>query len=209
MAAAFAGAAVLDAAAEDDKSVEFFRAAAQDDRRTVEALLLAGYDPNTRNPDGQVALFVALQNNATKVADLLMGYAPTEIDALNRNGETPLMMAALKGNLGAMRTLIAKGARVQEVGWCALHYAATGGNAQAVELLLKSGADVNAKSPNASTPLMMAARYGSEAAVGALLKAGAQPALRNQKGLSAADFARLAGRNSLAESLDKTAWRLR
>jgi ankyrin repeat protein len=60
---------------------------------------------------------------------------------------------------------------------------------------------VDARSPNGSTPLMMAARYGSEASVDLLLARGANPKLRNQRDLSAADFARMDGRDALAQRL--------
>ena len=50
---------------------------------------------------------------------------------------------------------------------------------------------------------MMAARYGPETSVDLLISRGADPRLRNDKGLNAADFARLTGRASLAERLDK------
>jgi ankyrin repeat protein len=48
---------------------------------------------------------------------------------------------------------------------------------------------------------MMAARYGSEASVQLLLERGADARLRNDRQLSAADFARLGGREKLAERL--------
>jgi ankyrin repeat protein len=49
---------------------------------------------------------------------------------------------------------------------------------------------------------MMAARYGALDAAPLLLKRGANPALRNQVGLSAADFARGAERDALAARLE-------
>jgi hypothetical protein len=46
---------------------------------------------------------------------------------------------------------------------------------------------------------MMAARYGTDAAVKLLLEEGADPLLRNQQGLSAIDFARAASRLAAVE----------
>ena len=68
---------------------------------------------------------------------------------------------------------------------------------------MEKGADVNAASPNGSTPLMMAAQYGSEDGVKLLLAGGADPKRRNQRDLKASDFARLAGRENLATALAK------
>jgi uncharacterized protein len=71
--------------------------------------------------------------------------------------------------------------------------------------LLERGADVNAGSPNRSTPLMMAARYGAEAAADLLLLKGADARARNERGLTAADFARTAGRVALALRIEGAA----
>ncbi len=47
--------------------------------------------------------------------------------------------------------------------------------------------------------MMMAAQYGTPAAVKLLLEAGADTAMRNQLGLSAVDFANRAGRADSAK----------
>jgi ankyrin repeat protein len=70
---------------------------------------------------------------------------------------------------------------------------------------LDKGATIEALSPNRSTPLMMAARYGSEASVDLLLARGANTRLRNDRDMNAADFARSAGRDALAARLDALA----
>ncbi len=71
--------------------------------------------------------------------------------------------------------------------------------------LLDASAYIDAESPNKTTPLMMAARYGSEQAVKLLFEEGADPTLRNEQGLSAADFARKAEREGIAVQLDQAA----
>ena len=58
-----------------------------------------------------------------------------------------------------------------------------------IEHLLEHSAYIDAESPNGTTPLMMAAMYGSPEAVKSLIQAGADPTLKNQLGLSALDFA--------------------
>ena len=74
-----------------------------------------------------------------------------------------------------------------------------------VTLLLDRGANIDAPSPNRSTALMMAARYGPEDAAELLLQRGANAKLRNDLQLSAADFARAAGREQLALRLEAAA----
>jgi ankyrin repeat protein len=83
-----------------------------------------------------------------------------------------------------------------------LHYAASGSEPRVVEYLLAMGAQVDAVSPNGSTPLMMAARYGEEGSVKALLARQASRTHRNARGQNAADFARLAGRDWLAGQIE-------
>jgi ankyrin repeat protein len=109
------------------------------------------------------------------------------------------MMAALKGQTDLARRLIARGADVNKTGWSPLHYAATGGHQAMISLLLDAHAYIDAESPNGTTPLMMAAQYGSIAAVRQLLEAGADASLRNQLGLTAQDFALRAERRDAAE----------
>jgi ankyrin repeat protein len=82
-----------------------------------------------------------------------------------------------------------------------LHYAATGPEPCLVALLLERGAQVDAPSPNGSTALMMAARYGSDDSAFLLLAKGASTSARNQKDMNAADFARSVGRDALAAKL--------
>jgi ankyrin repeat protein len=82
-----------------------------------------------------------------------------------------------------------------------LHYAATGGQVALIQLLLEHHAYIDAESPNGTTPLMMAAQYGTLAAVKALLQAGADPTLKNQLGLTAEDFAIQAGRQDVGTQI--------
>ncbi len=184
---------------------DFLQAIVRDDASAIQALLARGIDPNTRDPKGQPGLTLALQRESLRAADAIARHPQLEVDATNEAGETALMMAALKGELGWVQRLLERGAKVHQPGWSAIHYAATGPNERIVELLLARGAPIDAEAPNRSTPLMMAARYGSEASVKRLLAAGADVRRRNERGLSAADFARGAGRDSLAAELDRLA----
>jgi ankyrin repeat protein len=180
---------------------DWFRAIETDNASAVTRLMQAGFDPNTRNPQGQVGLYLALQTGGPKVADALWAHPALEVDTANAQGETPLMMAALKGRLDWARRLLERGAKPNREGWSPLHYAATGPEPKVVELLLARGAMLEARSPNGSTPLMMAARYGSEASVELLLARGADARVRNEQGLDAAAFARAEGRDKLAARL--------
>ena len=56
-------------------------------------------------------------------------------------------------------------------------------------MLLKSGANLNAKAANGSTPLMMGAMFGTTEVVKLLLDSGADPTLKNAGGQTALDYA--------------------
>jgi uncharacterized protein len=185
--------------------VDFFRAVGVDNASTVKSLLARGFDPNTPDESGHVPLYLALRSESTMVVALLIDHPGLKIDAANAAGETPLMMAALRGQLDNTQQLLARGAAVNRTGWAPLHYAASGPEPKVVALLLDRGATVDAPSPNRTTALMMAARYGSEDAVRLLRARGADPKARNDLGLNAADFARLGGRESLSKELDAAA----
>ena len=186
-----------------DDRVEFFRAVGVDDVRTVKQLLAQGFDPNTPSEKGQTPLYVAMREGAPRVATELLAHPALKVDAANAAGETALMMAALRGEVGFVARLLDLGAALERPGWTALHYAASGPETRAVAVLIERGAKVDAPSPNRSTALMMAARYGPESSVNLLLARGADVRLRNDLGLGAADFARQGGRDALAERLQK------
>jgi len=177
-----------------DSYIDFFRAVNVDNARTVGELLARGFDPNTKSESGQVALYLAMREDSPKVAAVLLDSPALNVDAANAMGETPLMMAALKGRLDWAKKLIERGAKVQKPGWSPLHYAATGPNTELLALLLDRGADINALAPNQNTPLMMAARYGTEENVKLLLQRGANKTLINDRNLSAADMAKTSER---------------
>ena len=180
---------------------DFFIAIKNDNASNLAGLLERGFDVNTRDPKGQPGLTMALQQGSSKTVKTLIDRPGIDINALNSAGESPLMMAALKGDMAAALLLLDRGAKVNQPGWSALHYAATGPEPKLVQLLLVRGADLNAASPNDTTPLMMAAQYGSENSVDLLLARGADVNRKNQVGLRAVDFAKLSGREPLVKKL--------
>jgi uncharacterized protein len=192
-------AAAVPAFAQDEAA--FFRAVSVDDERAVKRWIDAGGDPNRANPQGQPALSLALRDEAYKVAALLLAQPTIRIDAPNAAGETALMLAALRGQADWVRRLVSQGAAINREGWTPLHYAASGGATDVVRWLLEQGAAIDARSPNRSTPLMMAARYGASESVDWLVARGADTRLRNDRDMTAADFARSAGRDALAQQL--------
>lgn len=189
--------AALAGPAEDELLV----AAQRDNGSWLMVLMLRGADPNARDAQRQTALHIALRNESERALKSLLEHPGLDVNAINQAGETPLMLAAIKGRLDWAQALVARGALINEPGWNALHYAASSTEPALVSWLLAQGAELEAKSPNGTTALMMAAGYGALTSVELLLKAGADTQPRNEQGLTAADFARRAGREGLAAKL--------
>ena len=182
---------------------DFFIAVKRNDGRTITALTERGFDPNTRGPQGEIGLVMALHGENLAAAEAIFARRDLQLDLTNAAGESALMMAALRGEHDWVVRLLARGAALDKPGWTALHYAATGPEPRIVALLLERGAKVEAESPDRTTPLMMAARYGKEESVKLLLARGADPKRTNDRNVTAVDFARGSGREWLVEMLAK------
>jgi len=180
---------------------DFFTAIKQDRGAKVSELLMKGFDANTSDSKGQNGLYLALQGPSPQVIEILMEWPKTNLNQLNAQGESVLMLVALKGQLALAEKMIKKGADVNKTGWTPLHYASSGGHAPVISLLLENSAYIDAESPNGSTPLMMAAMYGSSASVRLLLQEGADPKIKNQQGLNALDFAQRGKRPAAVEAI--------
>ena len=194
---ALSGAAFAQAAPIDDLVI----AAELNDPRAVLSLLLKGVDPNQPDGRGRKALFIAVREGSLRALDSLLAAPETRVDEANAQGETPLMIAAIRGSLPAAQALVKRGAAVNRAGWTPLHYACAGPDNGVAAFLIAQGAEINARSENGTTPLMMAARYGSGDLVPLLLKAGAEPRAANEQELTAADFAARGGRDVMAREL--------
>jgi ankyrin repeat protein len=185
-----------------DPAADLLKAAQLDDVATVRQLLAAKVDPNAAEPQrGEPALVLAVREDAMRAMDALLEHPATRVDAPARNGNTALMMAAFKGNVGAVQKLLAKGAKVNRQGWTPLHYAAAGGHGEIVRLLLERGAEIDAVAVLGVTPLIMAAREGKHDAIVVLLEKGANRALRDAEKLTAAEVAERMGKPLVAETI--------
>jgi ankyrin repeat protein len=119
-------------------------------------------------------------------------------------GDTALHAAAFSYDSEMARVLLARGADVRarnRRGAEPLHAAATGNpvsptwnpadQSHVIIFLVEAGADPNAAAAGGVTPLHRAVRNRCSAAVEALLRAGADPALPNGNGSTARDLATL------------------
>ena len=167
------------------------KAVEEGDAAAVQAALDGGLDPNVR-VGGEYPL-LAYAGNAT-VADVLIS-AGARVNVTESHGNTPLHFASHLGRYSTAEALIKAGATVDSVNWdrqTPLHWATTlsevfrhdrknpvGGHTldvadkrRCVELLLASGADVNAMS-TFGTPLHGARSDQNRELVDLLLEHGA------------------------------------
>lgn len=170
------------------------------DIATATQLLRSGMDINTVDADGNTLLILACREQNWAVAKALLGFRP-KLDSRNRYGETALMLAAAKGSVDLVETLLERGAALNHPGWTALSYAAWAGQTGIVRLLLQRGAMINAESDNSTTPLMMAVRGGHLETVLILLEFGADINHKNSSGGSALGWAIDTGNTDIAELL--------
>ncbi|HEX5107309.1 MAG TPA: ankyrin repeat domain-containing protein [Vicinamibacterales bacterium] len=186
----------------------------------VRLLLDKGADLNAADSVGVTPLISAANVDNRDAAELLLARgANPHAQARTGHPSTPLMAAAFNGNLPLVRALLARKADVTAVSAdrtgtvrngpvrygtvTALHVAVTSGHLDVVELLLKSGALVDAADVRGMTPLMWAVATDRPDArlVRLLLTHGADKSLRSPGGETAVDWAWKFNNPSIASAL--------
>ena len=163
-----------------DQINDFVKASKFDNASEVRSLLAKGVTPNAVDSNGNPMLLLAIKDNSDKVIDVLLNNQNIDVDLSNKNGETPLMIASIQGNLPLVKRLVEKNhAAIDHIAWTPLHYASARGQVSVAVFLLSEGAIVDSRSLNDTTPLMMAVQSGNEQMVKLLLDKGADIQLRN------------------------------
>ncbi len=126
--------------------------------------------------NGSSTLTGAVKFGDMKSLKRLLGRSDTNLEETNDRGETALILAAMLGDMEALRLLVESGANVNAmstINTTALMAAAQNGDLEALRYLLSKGADPDARKKDETTILMIAAMFGQTACVEALLAAGA------------------------------------
>lgn len=150
--------AVIDRPA--NNSTALHSAAAGGHKAMVELLLARGADANARDDSGRTALHDAAANGYLSVADALI-QGKADLNARSREdkeGVTPL------------------------------HVAATQGHPEMVAFLISKGAEVDARDASGMTALIRAAMHGHTEVLNKLLSAGAKPDIEDEGGMTRQQF---------------------
>ena len=182
-------------------------AAGYADAREMKALLARGADRKTLN---EALLLVSRSEplvvgaNGEEMKDASRPYAATarlllekgaSLEARDKDGSTPLLLAATYGETGVVKLFLDKGAKIEATntyGQTALIAAACNcpaidmpDTADSVRLLLENGADIEARDQEGGTPLMAAAGWGRQWIVQILLDKGARIEATDNQGNTA------------------------
>ncbi|OAX58157.1 ankyrin repeat domain-containing protein [Xanthomonas graminis] len=150
----------------------------------VMTLLANGADPRASDSDGNTPLHHAARSSDPGVAALLRD-AAAELDALNRDGLTPLAVACHVGNWRMGKFLLERGAKPEPAEGSPVLLAAAGteeDDPAGVQMLLKHKARVDARDRQRRSALHEAAQAGHVQIVDALLGAGANLEARDALG---------------------------
>ena len=148
-------------------------------------------------------LLTAAENGINKAVQFLLDMG-VNIDVVDSNGRTALMLASKAGHEEIVETLLSMRASGSQDGhsWVgqillkegadpniwnkdgatALMYASHNGHSEVVEILLEGGADPNIQKKDEATALMYASQNGHSEVVQILLKGGANPNSWTQNG---------------------------
>ncbi|PON45731.1 Notch [Trema orientale] len=179
------------------------------------------HDNNDDGDDGTELHVAAAFDRTEEVLRLVRARGSGSLDRGDREGRTPLHVAAGKGNVRCARALVESGAdkdaRSRD-GRTALYRAAANGDRPMVEMLMEMGADPTIPNDRGRSPLdvardkghsevvemlergepvLMAARRGDSKQLELLLKTGATVNYRDQYGLTAMHVAAMKGHNDV------------
>nr|XP_026693317.1 transient receptor potential cation channel subfamily A member 1 homolog isoform X2 [Ciona intestinalis] len=159
----------------------------------VVRLLLGKFDKKWKKCDrGKLPIHLAAQNGHTEVIKIILDFDPGQICSRDKEGNTPLINAALNGKEDAAFCLVEQRANLDQHNskqLTALSCCAMNDYTKTALHLLKAGASTAVQNSNGATPLHIACMEGSASMVKLLLKYDASVTARDGKGYNPLDLA--------------------
>lgn len=181
-----------------------FEAIAANEQLTVERLVTAGANLDVINNEGHNALHVAASRK--NINPVIYKYFITNKNLINsqdKEGNTPLLLAAFHGQRAACEMLVRQGAEIKLVnkeGMNALLAAAQGGDINTVEYFVTTFKHLlESRDKFLHTPLLAAAHGGHRAICEMLIKLGANLDALNDVGSTALHIAAANDRSAAVE----------
>jgi quinoprotein dehydrogenase-associated probable ABC transporter substrate-binding protein len=171
--------------ADEGGTTPLVAAAMRDHVPSIKVLLENGADVDKPGPDGVHPLSLAIADSRYEVAKVLIEGGADVGAASGPDGLTPLMVVSAQ-------TAPAEGARFVP------------GSARPTDIaasLIERGAAVDTQAKSGMTALMIAASHNNAPMIGLLMDAGADPALKNEQGLTATDVAQKNGNLEAAQAI--------
>jgi ankyrin repeat protein len=173
---------------------------------TIDLLLEQGADPTAKDNQGWNAIHIAAnfgQDNVLR--PLLAKQFDWDLEARASNGRTALLLAVGNGHLTIIDLLLEQGAdptAKDNQGWNAIHRAAGYGRDSIIQkLLARSKCDLEARTSDGLTALLLAAKNGHFGAVELLLKKGAKLKGAQEPGLTVLHSAAEGGHETVVKLL--------
>jgi ankyrin repeat protein len=162
--------------------------------KAMELLISKGLGVNAKDNAQQTALMYAAHGGKAEAVRLLAGKG-ADLNARDVDNQNALWYAIYAGSTEAVKALVDLGAEQTKVkgGKTALMWAVELGKKDIAEVLIESGADINAEIPSGGTPLMFAAADGQLETVKFLVSLGASVNQKEKDGSTALSYAARAG----------------
>ncbi|MGA7982252.1 MAG: ankyrin repeat domain-containing protein [Chromatiaceae bacterium] len=162
-------------------TINLYRAIQAGDLDQIKRHLYWGTDVNHPDPQGDYPLHVAARRGRVVIARELLRHG-AKVNAGNRLGRTPLYVALAHGKTQVAQVLIEEGARSdpQKLLFELVESDVT--DRDSLELLVRRGADINARNAAGAAPLHIAAATGSVLLVKRLIDQGANVNLPDANG---------------------------
>ena len=152
--------------------------------QAVKLLIERGANPSLEDNLEWNSLHFAALRGDTDIISLIHTQVP-DIESLNGEGATPLLVAAYNGKLHAVKWFLERGANAayeDNRGWNALHSAASSGDPETIDHILTHVPNIESKTADGETPLIIAVRCQTLQGVKCLLEKGANPLATDNEG---------------------------